>query len=373
MSCVRNAGARSVLCDVRNMRVDRTLMTVAAGGEPIASVFGRAEEAEFPVYRKGAFRVAGCAWAPSGELPHYLSSVVQTGFEAVNGALDCAHWEELPTLFITRYEYANLYHTTTDWYNTWATLGWAGLLEAREDSQQPGRTQVLRPRPHSVVWLDGHAQGSLDDVWTTVFTPNVRFISQVLPGTCYRRALFVPAGYSAPIYDWPDTCGAQTAVREFGEFVLAQYGLNTVPLRRNQATFTFREPYIAHPRNPSGYASRRIANRPAIEAVLATRSSISLNPINTTFIDQLRVIHSSRMLLGVHGAGLTHVLFMHPGTRLVEFQPPTHPLEHFSKLARWAGVEYTNHPPFGLQGVGNEEYTLDTAALDRYLAESLKD
>jgi hypothetical protein len=349
------------------MRLDPSLITVSAGGESIPSVMGRAEEAEFPTYKAGAFGVAGCSLSVTGDLPHYLSTVMNTGFKSTE-SLECTAWEEQPTLFITRYEYANLYHTCTDWYNTWATLGWADLLEARADTQAAGgRTQITRPRAHGIVWLDGHAQGSIDDVWTSVFTTKVRRVAQVPQGTCFRRALFIPAGYSAPIYDWPDQCGAQTPVREFAEFVLHQYGLSEQP-QQKQATFIFREAYLAHPRNPGRDASRHVHNRAEIEAVLARHNSISLNPINVSFVDQLRAVHSSRVLLGVHGAGLTHVLFMPAGSQLVELQPPTHPLGHFEKLSRWAGVSYTNHPPVSLDAVGPEDYNISPAAFENYLA-----
>lgn len=38
----------------------------------------------------------------------------------------CQQWEETPTLFVTRYEYANIYHTLGDWYNSYQALHMAG-------------------------------------------------------------------------------------------------------------------------------------------------------------------------------------------------------------------------------------------------------
>jgi hypothetical protein len=37
--------------------------------------------------------------------------------EVVNSPLSCQSWVDEPALFITRYEYANLYHQMTDFYN----------------------------------------------------------------------------------------------------------------------------------------------------------------------------------------------------------------------------------------------------------------
>lgn len=387
------------------MRVDATQLTVSRGGEAIESVVHRSEDAEYPQYRPGAFQLGGCVLNVQGELPHYLGPLLRTGFSTVTPPSPpssppsspapsihaCTTWVDEPTLFITRYEYANLYHTTTDWYNAWATLGWAGLLEALPPVHG---VQTTRPRTRmAVVWLDGHARGSLDSVWETLYgAPPPTPIAHVAPGTCYARALFVPAGYTAPIYDWPDSCGVQGAVQAFGAFVAGQHGLADTGPDAARAAFVFREPYVAHPRNPGGGASRMLSNGDAVRAVLARHGhSAALNPVTASFRDQLATVRLATVLLGLHGAGLTHVLFMAPHLRggggggggrerdnagkplvLVEIQPPSHHLDHFRKLARWSGVEYTNAGNMGLAATGNEKYSLDTASLDAFLSQHLQ-
>lgn len=48
-------------------------------------------------------------------------------------------WIEEPTLLVTRFEYANLFHTVTDWYSSYVA----------------SRVTGLPNRPH-LVFVDGH-------------------------------------------------------------------------------------------------------------------------------------------------------------------------------------------------------------------------
>jgi prepilin-type processing-associated H-X9-DG protein len=48
-----------------------------------------------------------------------------------------------PTLLVTRYEYANIFHTLTDWYNAYQARRMFGLTGTVD-----------------VVFLDGHAKGT---------------------------------------------------------------------------------------------------------------------------------------------------------------------------------------------------------------------
>ena len=338
------------------------------------SVLGRREEDEFPIYRKGAFVAFQSFAGDQGgdRLPHYTKDVIGA-FSVSDAAPACEDWIEDPTLFITRYEYANLYHTATDWYNMWVTLDWAGLLQARNDTRTLDGKQLTRPLPHRVVWLDGHAVGSLDSIWDTLFSPQIIRIGSLKRRTCFRRALFVPAGYSSPTYDWPDSCETQPAVREFAQFVLGQHGLSHTAMIPSQATFLFREAYVAHPRNPGGSASRHVANRKELEAVLDRIGGKSMNPVGMSFHDQLQMVRQSCLLVGVHGAGLTHVLFMADGAKVLELQPPTHPLQHFQKLARWTGVQYLATPyDLSLVSVGAEEYRVPEKPFETFVSSQVE-
>jgi hypothetical protein len=81
------------------------------------------------VYSQGAFTL-DCSSAGiqvrrgDGQLQHHLADMLST---LAYGNQQCEEYEETPTLFVTRYEYANIYHTLGDWYNSYQALHMAGM------------------------------------------------------------------------------------------------------------------------------------------------------------------------------------------------------------------------------------------------------
>eukprot|EP00494_Astrolonche_serrata_P005291 UN05307 len=50
-------------------------------------------------------------------------------------------------IYIQRYEYANLFHTMTDWYNVFQVIQIYGLENTNS---------------YDIIWLDGHSWGHLE-------------------------------------------------------------------------------------------------------------------------------------------------------------------------------------------------------------------
>ena len=50
-----------------------------------------------------------------------------------------------------------------------------------------------------------------------------------------------------------------------------------------------------------------------------------------TVPEQVEAARNACVVLGAHGAGLSHVAFMEPGTYLVELQGPAHRNLHFRR------------------------------------------
>jgi capsular polysaccharide biosynthesis protein len=55
--------------------------------------------------------------------------------------------------------------------------------------------------------------------------------------------------------------------------------------------------------------------------------------------EQIRAVSSAEVLMGVHGAGLSHALWMKPNTKLVEIRFPASP-NCFVRLAKAADISY---------------------------------
>lgn len=304
---------------------------------------------------------------------------------------------EEPVLFLTRYEYANLYHSMGDFYNAYQTQNMYGHV---------GHGKV------HVVFLDGHSAGALDDMWPTLFGKHVSYISQIVEKyanhklasnpkakVCFRRALFVPPAYRCALSvdmmsGVSDACTNNPALKDFAAFMSQQYKLDSIqpmdlftppgqtakadifgqPLFPSLApqthsreeieadkirpivTVICRRDYLAHPRLQSLRATRKFANE-----VELSNSLVNLNerfksdknhPVllprflfvdfaQLSVLEQLVLIRQSILLVGIHGAGLSYALFLREKASLFELVPPEYAVRpHFRYFARWAGRRY---------------------------------
>ena len=334
--CKRNKDTKIVHCTFQNFRVDVSRIKSDRGGEPLASVMGRNGDNEMPSYELGAFSTAS---QPSHvplpkdlgkEFLHYIRSVVNAmefPLEGRTKPLKCVETVKGTTMFITRYEYVNLYHTMTDWWNTFFSL-----------------PNDANPDGVRVVFLDGHAEGGLDPVWSTLFGPTT-FV-QHLPkgGVCFERAILVPPGYTAPIY--PKTtrkrCPSRLRVAAFSNFVLQRYGLQDVHMIPGKVVIINRVPYVAHPRSKPENFKRTISNIDKLRDRIARLPKVSQVEVvsleHLSMREQIGKIREANVLIGNHGAGLTHLLFMDERSHVMEF---TGNLEFFTYLNEWKGIGHT--------------------------------
>jgi glycoprotein 2-beta-D-xylosyltransferase len=341
--CQVNPDTNMVFCNFRNLRVDVSKIISDLGGEPLESVMGREEAAEMPVYEKGAFSTDQ---RPTFEVArkyrnhlHYMENVLNNlryPTKENEGVVDmtCTETVSGTTLFLTRYEYVNLYHTMTDWWNAYFAM-------------PPGSSNNnLR-----VVFLDAHAQGNLDSAWTQMFGKTT-FV-QHLPkgGVCFERAIFIPAGYSSPLF--PDNrdpprlrCPLDRLADEFSKHVLQSYGLQDVNRIAGKIVIIDRKSYVAHPRSKPGQVKRIISNLEELKKSLVELKRVtSVNVVRLetmTLGEQISAIREAHVLIGNHGAGLSHVLFMDRKSHLIEFTKEY--LEFFSYMSEWKGVQYTVIP-----------------------------
>ncbi|KAI3928574.1 hypothetical protein MKW98_024175 [Papaver atlanticum] len=168
---------------------------MSMGGENLELVIGRGEEEELPTFEPGSFeievgidqRVNGNKlvsqefldqFVPEGVVVRHTMRSLLDSIRSVNSdefkclqhrglyiplPLDkmktylssfyplyysnntAAVWVDEPRLLVTRFEYANLFHTVTDWYSAYAA----------------SRVTGMPTRPHLVV-LDGHCKPGME-------------------------------------------------------------------------------------------------------------------------------------------------------------------------------------------------------------------
>jgi hypothetical protein len=377
--CFDNEMAGRVHCRFRSLQIDLTkIHAKRMGGESLASSMGQEESDEFLTYEPGAFVVH----EPLEETPsteqrhkkywHYMNDVsaalvysknATTAGGGGGGQIDvpikCDQTWPGVTLFITRYEYVNLYHTMTDWWNTYFTM-----------TAEPQTTNTTKI---NIVFLDAHPAGNLDPVWEQLFGGGKVSFLRRLPGNhiCFEEARFIPAGYTAPIYpkDSENCPPDPQYTRKFVNHVLNVYNLTHVHRIPGHVVAIERVPYISHPRSKPSNTERLLSNLRHLAMMLpktvmaqlqrseqeqgghdTSLLSLFKSPsttntlpkvtvkvvtlVNDTMRDQIAEIRQAHVLLANHGAGLTHLLFLDDGAHIIELN-----CNHgfFVQLARWRG------------------------------------
>jgi glycoprotein 2-beta-D-xylosyltransferase len=223
------------------------------------------------------------------------------------------------TLLLTRYEYCNLYHTMTDWFNAFLAM--------------PSKTNI--------ILLDAHAHGKLDPVWTTLWG-NVTYIRQWEgKRVCLEEATLVPPGYASVLWRRGRSRLAKgvcpSMVDAFVKFFVQGHGLGDIQMEQGKVVIVDRIPYLAHPRSKPSSAERVVKNFDQVAAVLNNMTEVTSVQIvhfeNRTFREQLAVIRSAHILMGNHGAGLAHLIFMQDDSALMEFEQPASGM--MADFSRW--------------------------------------
>ena len=225
----------------------------------------------------------------------------------------------------------------------------------------------------------------MDEAWEAMFD-SVQYVKHLPAGTCFRRVTLVPVGYDSPLEKGISPtrpCDNDPHVDDFRQFFLQKFKLpgsplwgemgvpgSPVPAPAENATshaadtcrssnspvfvlFVRREDYKAHPRH-NGRIVHRIENEEAVSQELkrmaADIQESDQRPVviedglfaHMSMREQLRMVRRACVVVGAHGAGLSHILFARPGTKLLEVLPPDFRRPHFRAFSKWAGVEY--HP-----------------------------
>ncbi|XP_076469367.1 uncharacterized protein LOC143299804 [Babylonia areolata] len=337
------------------------------GGEKIESVFNQKEDAEYFNVKAGFFSLP-CNAQPPG-VSFHVDKRNYRRFNHLNqwfSTLTCntsqaeeaekARGEEsggtgrgwnhdapsgirrghIPgvTLALERYEYANVYHTMLDWYNSFLSLLLLGL--------DPGTLTFLI--------VDGHPWGKLDSTWANLFGGRGVLRAGHLPGpTRFDYMVWVPNGYHCPLFDTDRQ--HVPFLPQLREYFFRSYGVAPNPgpqCRQLRMLLVRRRDYLAHPRNPKGVLARKMDNENQVRDALVaafpqhqvTAEQLDLLPMR----QQLQVLSRVDVLVGMHGAALTYTVLLPEGAALVELYPKyagrTSLL--FKQISKWRGIHYVN-------------------------------
>lgn len=210
----------------------------------------------------------------------------------------------------------------------------------------------------------------MDDAWKAMFS-GVHFARHLTGPVCFDHLIFSPLGYNSPFFKGLDLdlscrgCApgdisenprhSTARVREFGEFFTAAFNRSseTVPQTEVKVLFVRREDYLAHPRH-TGKPESRLSNElevlQALQSWASGRNSGHKKPSITivngllahmTLDEQLKEVREASIIVGAHGAGMSHLLFCRPEkTAILELVSPYFVRPHFEVMSQWMGIEY---------------------------------
>ncbi|XP_013396478.1 beta-(1,2)-xylosyltransferase [Lingula anatina] len=240
--------------------------------------------------------------------------------------------ESKMTIIVTRFGYANAYWAIVDMYNAFLLQNFFGK----------SCTEV------KVLLLDSHPWGAFDGMWNTVFGKMLR-LTDLHNVTLFKTVVWGMQSNQSPMLrrHMPHL----PFVRPFRETMLHRHGVRpqhsqACKTSKLNVLFIWRHDYVAHPRNPSGRVTRKIANEgELLNHLQKTFPSFNISGIQLdklTIANQLQLVSATDILIAMHGAALAFTVFMTPGSGVIELYPKGHGVSwHFENLARWNGVHYT--------------------------------
>jgi protein O-GlcNAc transferase len=275
-----------------------------------------------------------------------------SGVKAINKDAAPASGTTVLVIARERGEHANLFHATSDWLNAYISLSIAGVIDSRTGARtHMGDVQLLL--------LDEQTGPFEDAIMQPIFSPKhpvlrVSELKKTGKPLLMRRALFVPPGYSSMLLSHVsqegDCHAATQLLTGFRNFMLGGLGIDAAlppplsSLKIVRVTLISRRPYsaagIEHP-----FVGRQIDNEDAFLAALEAVSGLVVKRVDMAVLsarEQVRIIaEETDVLVGMHGAALTHVLYLPPWAAVLELWPK--PLEIwrcFEHLATMSGLVY---------------------------------
>jgi len=257
------------------------------------------------------------------------------------GHSECDLVVEEPTYIMKLDATVNIYHHLCDFFNLYLSLHLNhSLVEAAGDrwsSWEVGDKQVLV--------LDNNLYNSgLSPLWRA-FTERPLWNYEAVVGraVCFKQVVFplLPRLVLGLFYNTPlvPGCHSSALAQAFSAFTLGRLGVSSAPPLNHKLRLTLLD------RGQKGY--RRILN---IEDIVAALEASGLYTVRVArfshgfpFTSQLEIVANTDILAGVHGAGLSHALFLPEWAQVVELYNCGDP-SCYLDLARLRGVGYHTWP-----------------------------
>ena len=115
---------------------------------------------------------------------------------------------------------------------------------------------------------------------------------------------------------------------------------------------------------------RSLVNEQAVDALLKEFGFEKIYGETLSFLEQVRLMRETAVLIGVHGAGMTNMLFLQEGMKVVEFLNDEHGDLCYFRLASCLGLPYFLVPCKGSNAAlaNQSDMLVDTAVLRQVMS-----
>ena len=314
------------------------------GGEPLNQVLGQREKDEFFSYRKGFWSMHcnsndsssvsqnAFPWLPYLDVKSGVSNVT-------SGGLTQSNTEKRFTIAITREDYCNLHNFVRQMFNAFLLM----MIYKKE------------PKEMAILFLDAHPTCILDSSWRLIFG-HVYWASRLSGPVLYKNIIwgFKEGDSQLTQFDLKNI----SYIEEFRSYFLQEYNLNansTLECRRVVITIILRHNQVFHPRNQKGIVGRKIYNEDEIiNALVQTFPNACVQAVrmeSLTMRGQLETISTTDLLIGMHGAGMTHTIFLPRHAAVLEMLPKGFKIGRhwylcYQRITEWRGLKYQSWENF---------------------------
>ncbi|KAK3598068.1 hypothetical protein CHS0354_018009 [Potamilus streckersoni] len=239
------------------------------------------------------------------------------------------------TVAIKRTEAHNIYHTLTEWFNIFVL----------------SKHFKFNPQKVDVIFLDDRPPGAMDETWHTLYR-RVYYAKNLPEPTVFKTLILSPIGYESPLR-LPFLKKVE-GIEEFSDYFLQGFGINErkkLNCARLRVVIIWRHDYNSHPERAEagGTIFRKIQNE--AEVLQQLKDSLPGHEIidilleNMGMKQQLQLMAHTDVLIGMHGAGNAHALFLPSHAVLLELFPldsPYDKIQYFRAFCLWRNLTYVS-------------------------------
>jgi protein O-GlcNAc transferase len=242
------------------------------------------------------------------------------------------------TILIKREGAFNLWHSLMEIFSYTLTLD-IFTLSSNNPTGVPFFNQPYDAETSQVLILDDGDEGPYFELWHLLAKRPILRMSdlQTSNTTCIKNLVVPLSGATNPMWqgDWiPLDCTESKMLLVFIDRVLTH--LSITPQRDPSAKLVLT--YIDRK------SSRKLENQALLlDDLKTTYPDITINIVDfaaLSFREQVETVATTDILVGVHGAGLTHSMWLPPHSAVVEILPEKVGHKGFRNLAKLRGHQY---------------------------------